>query len=113
MHSDARFLPVEHANTGVSSGEHRVGTVVVWLVAAGAAWACGLVCSVGAGVAAGAGSDGTPSDSASISAWLAEGASAVAAPTVEAGVTVAEDVGVGGDAGDVGRAVSTLPALLG
>ena len=109
MHSDARFLPVEHANTGVSSDEHRVGTAVAWRVAAGAAWTCSLVCGIGAGVAVGAGSDGTPSDSASISAWLAEGTSGGAAPTVEAGV--AEGAEVDGDARDCSSCV--LATLLG
>ena len=109
MHSDARFFPVEHANTGVSSGAHRLGTSAAWIVAAGAGWACGFVCGIGAGVAAGAGSDGTPSDSASISAWLAEGASGVVAPTVEA--DVAGGAEVDGDAFDCSSCA--LATLLG
>ena len=68
-----------------------------------------MVCGIGVDVAVGEGSDCAPSDSESISAWLAEGTSDVAVPTVEAGVAGGAEVD--GDARDCSSCV--LATLLG
>ena len=71
-----------------------------------------MVCGIGVDVAVGEGSDCAPSDSESISAWLAEGASCAAVPAVEAGVAGGAEVD--GDACDCNSwALATLLGCTG